>query len=652
MAINGNIDLFSYMPGIELTQNELLNAELLTYQILSAKFPDLDLREGTALRDMVLRPSATLLAMVNKALVFYFVQNSLDGVNDQTPQVFVDKLMSNWFITRLQGNRSIVNARLFFAKSKSIGLPADIFFSPDNVLKFYPTSSVSFSSDQLTYDSGSNEYYVDVDLVADKSGVLYNITSGSLIYFSNFDPYFLHAEINFLKQTAEDVESNSAFIERTKTAISTRNLINSPSITSKLLEDFSLIDQVTTFGFGDTEMVRDLIKILVPGVADPIWVHDGGKVDIFCRVPLASAILQLTTDSQGKINLTGSIYKFSRSSISGGVLDDTVPFYESKVISSLVSVAGVATATCSGHGYTSGTSITIQGSLNGYNGTYTITSTGANTFTFPVAVGLATPSTGAATANIPTAFSTTDAFQTSLPITSLIQAAGTATATLANHGLTMGERFTVSGAAQAAYNGTFEVLSAPTKDTITFQVPSGTTSPATGTILATFVDRRNEVGFSNRQDLILDFGVGQANKTASFIVYFHQNIDGIQAYLESPDKRVICADYLARGHNLTELTIEITGYNSIAPSSALASTVIIAYLASLNPGQPFIMADLLSKLYTAGITTIKTPLDISYIKYWNDNLGTTSGTIVDVLNPEDTKNIFILGSVTTTSASI
>jgi hypothetical protein len=651
MAINGNIDLFSYLPGIEVNADELLNAELLTYQILTAKFPDLDLREGTAVRDMVIRPSATLLAMVNKALIFYFVQNSLDGVNDATPQVFVDKLMSNWFLTRKQGNKAIINVRLFFAKSKSIGIPSDVYFSTDNALKFYPTSSVSYSSTQLTYDSSSNTYYIDLDLVADKAGVNYNITNGSLIYFSNFDPFFLHAEINYLKQTAEDVESNTNFIARTKSAISTRNLINSPSITSKLLEDFSLIHQVTTFGFGDTEMKRDQIKILVPGVADPIWIHNGGKVDIFCRVALASAIIQLQTDSTGAISLGGSIYKFARSTVSGGVAADTVALYTYKT-PTLTQSGGLATATSASHGYTTGDTIIISGATQtGYNGSQVINVLNANSYTFPVAVGTVSPATGTISAAKALPYTVTDTSAVSSVVT-IAQTGGVATVTSANHGLTVGERVTISGANQAGYNLTALITGVPTKDTFTYAVASGTVSPATGTINMKYIARQLELGFSDRQNLTINFGATYANQTASFIVYFHQDIDGIQAYLDSPDRRVVCADLLARGHNLTELDVVITGYNAVAPSSTLATTTIKTYLAALNPGQPFIMADLLSSLYAAGITTIKTPLDITFTKYWNDNLGTTTGTITDFLNPNDTKNIFVLGNVTTTSTNI
>ena len=639
MATN-NTDLFSFLPGLEVTQNEVLEAELATQQILQAKFPDIDLREGTALRDLVIRPNATLLALVNKALVFYFQQNTLDGITDATPQSFVDKLMSNWFLSRKLGRTAVISARLYFAKSKNIVLYPDVFFSTDGKLRFNPSGTISIGSNQLTFDPSANQYYVDVNLTAAAPGKAYNITAGSLLYFTNFDPYFLHAEINYLKEIAEDIETNTQFVTRAKAAISTRNLINVPSISSNLLEYFAFLDGVLPIGMGDPLMTRDQIKVLTPGVADPIWIHNGGCVDVYSRVPLSSSILQLTTDNTGKIVMSGSIYKFARSQISGGASDDTIPFLTTKTITSLTSTGTTATATVTAHGYTNGQSITISGATPaGYNGTFTITVVNANTFTYTVAAGLTSPATGTMTSGYPTPYTWVNNYWITATPTSITRSGQVATVTYANHGLMKYDRIRISGANQAEYNGVFVVTGTPTRDTFTYSVVGSPASPATGTLSLTFVDRINDVGFSERQQVVVDFGVGNANKTASFTLYLHQNIDGIQSYLDDAEKRVLCGDLLARGFNLTLLDFSIVGYNGVAPNATTASTVIENYLKLLEPGQSFIMADLLAKLYAAGIQTIQTPLTVTYTKYWNDLFSTTSGTITDVMYPDDNTNI-------------
>lgn len=77
-----------------------------------------------------------------------------------------------------------------------------------------------------------------------------------------------------------------------------------------------------------------------------------------------------------------------------------------------------------------------------------------------------------------------------LSLSGIVQTGGTATATAASaHGLPIGDpiEITIAGATPAAYNGTF--LCTPTTTTaFTYSVPSGTTSPATGTMKYTLED--------------------------------------------------------------------------------------------------------------------------------------------------------------------
>lgn len=569
--------LFDVIPGIQLNTNEILEAELFAQQILQSKYPDLDLREGTAVRDLVIRPTATLLATINKGMAYYFAQNTIAGITDDSPSDFLDSLMSNWFMTRKEGSNAVINARLFFARQKSVSLSSSSFFSTDNTLKFYPAASISIPSTALSFDAYSGEYYLDVDLVAETAGTNFNISSGSLLYFTNFDPYFLRAEINYLSQAANDRETNSEFITRASTAISTRNLVNVPSVISNLRESFSTITDISPIGFGDKEMIRDMVSVLVPGMATPVLIHNGGMVDVYCNTALASTVVQLRMDSNGKALVTGPIYSIARSEVSASADPDTVLI----------------------------------------NAAFTVTN----------------PNTVSA---VLTSLTTTDT---------------TATGTLVNHGFPEGRYITISGAYEPAYNGSFLVTSV-TKDTFTFIVPAGTPATATGTIIVTVVNPTQDVGFSDRQTLIIDMGIENADGLASFTLKYYDYLGGIQAYLEHPDNRVLCADLLARGYNTYLLDITVTAYNGPSPNPVICSDTIKAYLAGLEPGAPFIMADLLSMLYAAGITTIKTPLDITYSRYTRDLLPATTGVIVDFLDPKDRTSIFELNSVTTSNQSV
>lgn len=504
-------DLYSVFPGLVPNDNEVMAAELLTKQVLEAKFPDMDLREGTGLRDLTIRPSAYSYSLLKKALDYYFASNVLSGVNDTTDTTIVDDIMSNWFMTRQNGVQAVINARLYFATQKNITVPSSVFFSTDNTLRFFPPSTLTLPSSAFSYDAYQNEWYIDIVLVAERTGIEYNIGSGSLLYFTNFDPYFLHAEINFLSQSATDPETNLQFIERSKSAISTRNLINIPSVSSNLQTSFNTLKRNVTVGMGDPDMIRDQIRAIfdpedartptgltqtggvvtavlanhgfytgqvvnvaeatpsgyngqytitvvdsatftysvigTPGicstfptiqsVTSPCLIHMGGMVDIYVGDSVSSNIIQVTTDNTGMASLTGPIYAFSRSQVSGGSSPDAVPLTSSVNISGkTLNVAGsVLNVTSTGpHGLANGTAVTVSG----VSQTKTLTT---------------------------------------LSCTNLV-----VTAILASHGLSTGMKVTVSGVTPINYNGTY-TITVVDANTFTYVLPSNPLTSGSGTMI-------------------------------------------------------------------------------------------------------------------------------------------------------------------------
>lgn len=119
-----------------------------------------------------------------------------------------------------------------------------------------------------------------------------------------------------------------------------------------------------------------------------------------------------------------------------------------------------------------------------------------------------------------------------LSLTGITQTAGLATAVAAaNHGYTIGDTIllTIAGATIPAYNGTF-LCTVTTVADFTFAIPSGTATPATGTITYTPADNAETVAavttfFSNgsaNSVYVLELGAGNAadgqTALAAFIV--------------------------------------------------------------------------------------------------------------------------------------
>ena len=490
-----SVDLLSVLPGLQVSTSDVLRAELFLVQTLQASDATLDLRQGTGVRDLVIRPMATLLATINNGQTYFWTQNSLANVTDSTPNTFVDNILSNWFMSRIQGTNSTIMARLYFSKKTTVNIPTNVYFSVDNVNLFSTNTSLLFQPTQLTYDSPSGTYYVDVSLTAQGVGTSYNVSSGSLVYFSNFNPYFLHAEIQYLSSLGTPQETNTQFITRTQNGISTRNLINAPSISSNLLAAFPGIigPNVLTVGMGDTYMIRDLVQVIPPGSTTPTYLHIGGCVDIYCQVPtITSAPTQFTTDSSGSITLTGPIYNIVQvTQPTDTILTPVVPAITntnaySTTPTSITVSDNTATVSLTGHGLTVGERINVVDTpLTNYSGVYSVSSViDNNTFTYTLTklplplvadAGSITISYVSRTADV--GFSTRQSIKVNFsqpPITHPlatnppVYSAGppsTLLVNLVNNGFVTGQNVTISG--WSAGNGVYNGLVIPTVSTST-----------------------------------------------------------------------------------------------------------------------------------------------------------------------------------------
>lgn len=97
-----------------------------------------------------------------------------------------------------------------------------------------------------------------------------------------------------------------------------------------------------------------------------------------------------------------------------------------------------------------------------------------------------------------------DVAGTAASVSSITRSGNIATLTRTSHGFVAGDRVYVAGADQDDYNGRFTVLTAPTADTLTFQVSNSPASPATGTITVAEAALDVYLGPDNVGDHLID----------------------------------------------------------------------------------------------------------------------------------------------------
>jgi len=309
---------YNVITTLQPTAANQQQAESFAQQYLSALFPDVDFREGTGIYDTVIRPAGSLFALVEAAINFYFSNYTLQGANNNTPTDFVDAILSNWFSVRQQGTQAVINVNLYFAAQVPVTLTTNQVFSPDGVTTFSPQNSAVYPATMLQYDPARQEWYLNVNLQATATGTQYNLSSGTLLYFTNFNPFFLSGTINYLVSSGLETETNSEFIARTQAEISTRNLINRNSIESFMTNTFPELTNMSIVGYGDFAMQRDYVTVYSPAASAEVGFHMGGYVDIYASTPATSGYQTITLDASGNGTVGGAVYNITNAGTAAG----------------------------------------------------------------------------------------------------------------------------------------------------------------------------------------------------------------------------------------------------------------------------------------------------------------------------------------------
>lgn len=337
--------IFEVIEGLTVDLDDIVEAELFAEKYLSAQFPTYDFRQGTALRDMTVRPNATLLALIAKATRLYFDDTDLLNVTNDTDKDIVDKRLSNFFIERKTGDKAVISARLFFTFPTNSPIttivPVSAYFSVDNETKFYPKGNITVYAAEtpgeysFKYDPSSDQWYVDIEMDSESPSLDANIESGDLLYFTVFSPYFLRATVQYLVSKAIEEETNEEMVDRSYSSISTRNLINTPSIVARIGDQFNYVKTVYPVGLGDKWMYRDLIDIDdldSPGTTRTY--HRGGHTDIYLETDPIVQTVQLTAVEDPLVPgdivflINGPVYEVERSlTPPAGLEEDTMPLY-------------------------------------------------------------------------------------------------------------------------------------------------------------------------------------------------------------------------------------------------------------------------------------------------------------------------------------
>jgi hypothetical protein len=295
------------MASIQLTTESVSRAEQFLLQYLRDSGYSGSLEDGTGIYDVLIKAYSLLYAMFQEQADKVSGYLSLDKAAELQETLgdeyddAIDVILSNWFVTRKEGTPTTGILRLWFTRPLDyLSITAgDQLFSYSNTF-FTPVRSTVFTEDDFQMirntPQSEDEYYVEVEVESTENAEIDVTASTAFTTYLN-NVYFIRATAKSDFETGKEKESNTEFIERTQTAITTRELITPSAIQTVIPQEYPTVTGVYVAGHGDDEQIRDIIT------SGDLQVHVGNKADIYVNSPFTKATVATTVPDNLLIEL-------------------------------------------------------------------------------------------------------------------------------------------------------------------------------------------------------------------------------------------------------------------------------------------------------------------------------------------------------------
>jgi hypothetical protein len=349
----------------DIDQEAFDSAEAVILQLLRENAPELDLRRGTALRDLLVRPAAQFHALNDTRIEELRASQSLavmEANPDSINETIADSILSNLAYERQSGSLSTGSTQFQVNEFKEYFLGAGYQVRDANDRVYQTTQdwtvrtgtvdNPAIEVQLIVVSAETNEYFFVLPMQALEDGTQYDVQEGeafSAVSQNIAGVVQISAYTSFTGGTNE--ESVTEAIANLENALSHRAFESQTSINAKLRENFSDIYAVSAVGYANPAQLRDKHNIM--GVAA------GNKVDIYVRsyrAPNAELLSKVGT------KVSDGVYTFDITP------EDAAGFFRIRSITPIgTTVEGVILPPQPGIG---SLQYTLQREATGLNGTY------------------------------------------------------------------------------------------------------------------------------------------------------------------------------------------------------------------------------------------------------------------------------------------
>jgi hypothetical protein len=224
---------------------------------LKQEFPDMNIQEGTGVRDLLVKPDQILMDPISREVQLIKQGQSLANP-DLLADTEADALVANFFVSRNLGSLSVGRVRLFFNAPIALNISVgNVCYTADS-LRFLPTTLQTISAEAMVFNQSGSLYYFDISVTADTPGAQYNIDPQAIVGITNLNVAV--KATNLAKfENGLDQESTTDLIQRASDSITERSLVVPRGVTARLFDQFNDLEQLQIVGMFDTEMHRDVL---------------------------------------------------------------------------------------------------------------------------------------------------------------------------------------------------------------------------------------------------------------------------------------------------------------------------------------------------------------------------------------------------------
>ena len=253
--------------------SRFLSERLLEYD------PSFEVRRGSGFSRLFFEPLQFIVQPIRDEAEIIRIGQSFNLIlqqedPDSFDEEFVDSLASNIFVFRREGGFASGSARVYFQNAVDREYPTGGFVvNSSGDLSFTNSGPFKITAEQMSVQVDGGLFYFDIPVTAAEAGSDWQIEADELVTVINDNDVVRVTNLLPFSGGA-DREKNTELIERSRSSIGVRDLLVPKGFNAILFENFKdFLLEVQTVGFGDIEMMRDIIYN----------THIGGRTDGYVK---------------------------------------------------------------------------------------------------------------------------------------------------------------------------------------------------------------------------------------------------------------------------------------------------------------------------------------------------------------------------------